>query len=164
MLGLAEFINDEPNEHVYGGQEASEKDMDVDFDANNAADTNDTLDEIVGVQVDKGFKGKGKSTDDDCGNVKSAKVPEVKNKLDKINLRNSPRILFRVITQLTRKQKQDIRDIRFGAFLDFKIKDVLKRLAYWLLEKFDADTYSLNVNGRSIMTTQKMLVKKSDLR
>ncbi|GKF90992.1 hypothetical protein Tco_0274693, partial [Tanacetum coccineum] len=41
----------------------------------------------------KGFKGKGKSTDDDCVNVKRAK---------------------------------DVRDIGFGTFLDFKIKDVPK--------------------------------------
>ncbi|GKE72835.1 hypothetical protein Tco_1534876, partial [Tanacetum coccineum] len=53
MLWLSEFINDEPNEHVHGGQETSEKDMDIDFAANNAADTYDTLEESVGVQVDK---------------------------------------------------------------------------------------------------------------
>ncbi|GJR39036.1 hypothetical protein Tco_1214720 [Tanacetum coccineum] len=246
--GEAEFLNDEPNEHVHGAQETSEKDMDVDFDANNAADINDTLDEIAGVQVDKmenhkaarkalnhgsngqgvvrkgklaaivkktkkeeaekagkrvavnrkkavlcekgyrkkdvvengkmsdnkeideldasidddfvtnvgarhgprmveekgkgrkkidddtmrsvkGFKGKGKSTDDDCANVKRAK----------------------------QRQKQDVRGIGFGAFLEFKIKDVPKRLAYWLLEKFNVDTCSLNVNGRSIMITPEVV-------
>ncbi|GKE67306.1 hypothetical protein Tco_1521467, partial [Tanacetum coccineum] len=66
----------------------------------------------------KGLKGKGKSTDDDCGNVKRGK---------------------------------DVRDIGFGTFLEYKIKGVPKRLAYWLLDKFDEDTCSLNVNGRSIM-------------
>ncbi|GKA13585.1 hypothetical protein Tco_0693231 [Tanacetum coccineum] len=68
----------------------------------------------------KGLKGKGKSTDDDCGNVKRGK---------------------------------DVRDIGFGAFLEYKIKGVPKWLAYWLLDKFDEDTCSLNVNGRSIMIT-----------
>ncbi|GKE32911.1 hypothetical protein Tco_1452233, partial [Tanacetum coccineum] len=72
---------------------------------------------------------------------------------DKINLRNPPGILFRVITHLTRRQKQDVRDIGFGAFLEYKIKGVPKWLAYWLLDKFDEDTCSLNVNGRSIMIT-----------
>ncbi|GJY13102.1 hypothetical protein Tco_0382411 [Tanacetum coccineum] len=48
-----ELINDEPNEHVHGAQETLEKDMDVYIAANNAADTNDTLDESARVQVDK---------------------------------------------------------------------------------------------------------------
>ncbi|GKD20435.1 hypothetical protein Tco_1222138 [Tanacetum coccineum] len=241
MLWIAEFINDEPNEHVYGAQETSKKDMDVYIDANNAADINDTLDESARVQVDKtenrkaprkgrkdklvalaekrknkqgekdgqgvvrkgklaaivektkkeqaekgtgkhvavkrkkailynkaadeldessddafvtnvgarhrpgidkekglgrkkldddttrsvkGLKGKGKSTDDDCGNVKRGK---------------------------------DVRDIGFGAFLKYKIKGVPKWLAYWLLDKFDEDTCSLNVNNRTIMITSKVV-------
>ncbi|GKB01179.1 hypothetical protein Tco_0829223 [Tanacetum coccineum] len=53
MLWLVEFINDEPIEHVHGAQETSENDMDVYIAANNAADTDDTLDESVRVQVDK---------------------------------------------------------------------------------------------------------------
>ncbi|GKD38273.1 hypothetical protein Tco_1258480, partial [Tanacetum coccineum] len=48
-----EFINDEPNEHVYGAQETLKKDMDVYIDANNAANINDTLDESARVQVEK---------------------------------------------------------------------------------------------------------------
>ncbi|GKA40162.1 hypothetical protein Tco_0732755 [Tanacetum coccineum] len=53
MLWIAEFINDEPNEHVYGAQETSKKDMNVYIDANNGGDTNNTLDESTRVQVDK---------------------------------------------------------------------------------------------------------------
>ncbi|GKD31769.1 hypothetical protein Tco_1242547 [Tanacetum coccineum] len=53
MSWLAEFINDEPNEHFHGAQETSKKDMDVYIAANNAVDKNNTLDESVRVQVDK---------------------------------------------------------------------------------------------------------------
>ncbi|GJS96341.1 ulp1 protease family, C-terminal catalytic domain-containing protein [Tanacetum coccineum] len=123
----------------------------------NQGNDQDEVIDLTAPEWDDAGEGKGKSTDDDCANVKRAKVPEVKNNMDKINLRNPPRILFRVITQLTRRQKQDVRDIGFGAFLEFKIKDVPKRLAYWLLDKFDAGTRSLNVNGRSIMITPQVV-------
>ncbi|GKD81836.1 hypothetical protein Tco_1348675 [Tanacetum coccineum] len=224
-----EFINVEQHGNVHDEQETTGKDIDVYFVANNATDTNASLDEGAGVDVgnmetkigndkmdvDKtknhkgervflkkkfeernnkqGGKGAGKGV---AGKRKKEAICEKrkrkqvvgengnirdKNASDEVNKSTDDDFVANVgakhglgmdkekgegrkkwmMVMLNRrwflKQKHDVRDIGFGDFLDFKIKDVPKRLAYWLLDKFDADTCSLNVNNRTIMITSTVV-------
>ncbi|PWA88824.1 ulp1 protease family, C-terminal catalytic domain-containing protein [Artemisia annua] len=118
----------------------------------------------------------GNSSDDDFVSPKKTKIPkvtvskkkifttkrfEVKRKVgsgtkkakNRVHLRNPPDNLFRVITQLSDIQKKDVRSMGFGEVLEFKISKVPTRLAYWLLDRFDENTCSLDVNGKRINIT-----------
>ena len=78
-------------------------------------------------------------------------------KVDKITARNPPASLFKAITNLTPRQKQDVIDMGFGDVLKFKISKVPTRLAFWLLEKFDENTCSLNLPVRVIKITRELV-------
>ena len=75
----------------------------------------------------------------------------------RVRIRNPPGNLFRVITQLSDQQKKDVRSMGFGELLEFKINDIPTRLGYWLLDKFDADTCILDLNGRRISITPELV-------
>ncbi|PWA87360.1 hypothetical protein CTI12_AA128140 [Artemisia annua] len=77
--------------------------------------------------------------------------------VNRVHLRNPPGSLFRVITEMSDIQKKDVRSMGFGEVLAFKIKDIPTRLAYWLLDRFDENTCTLDVNGRSISITPDLV-------
>ncbi|GKC05298.1 hypothetical protein Tco_0996908 [Tanacetum coccineum] len=64
------------------------------------------------------------------------------------------------------RQKQVVIDIGFGKVIDFKIKDIPTRLAYWLVDHFDEESCRLNVKGKEIEITRELvrdvLVLKSE--
>ena len=80
-----------------------------------------------------------------------------KGPTERIHQRNPPTNLFRVISQLSNEQKQALREIGFGDLIDYKILDVPTRLAYWLLDRFDEETCSLDVNGKKIEITREVV-------
>lgn len=89
----------------------------------------------------------------------NAPVKECTDKVpsERIHQRNPPKNLFQVISQLSNTQKQALREIGFGNLIEYKIKDVPTRLAYWLLDKFDEETCSLDVNGKRIEITREVV-------
>ncbi|GJV17991.1 ulp1 protease family, C-terminal catalytic domain-containing protein [Tanacetum coccineum] len=83
-----------------------------------------------------------------------------KDKVKRVNRIHSwipPTSLFRVMTQLAGRQKQAVIDIGFGKVIDFKIKDIPTRLAYWLVDHFDEESCRLNVNGKEIEITRELV-------
>ena len=54
-------------------------------------------------------------------------------------------------------QRQNLIDMGFGDVLEFKISRIPTRLAFWLLEKFDEKTCTLNLPGRVIKITRELV-------
>ncbi|GKC51980.1 hypothetical protein Tco_1074725 [Tanacetum coccineum] len=61
------------------------------------------------------------------------------------------------IPNLSRKQEEDVIDMRFAAVLGFKIKDVPTRLSYSLLDNFDEDAWMMKFYGKSISITRETM-------
>ena len=91
------------------------------------------------------------------GTVKPRKVSKDNDKDDRIVSRNPPASLFKAMTQLTPMQRQDVIDMGFGDILKFKINKVPTRLAFWLMDRFDENTCSLNLPGRVIPITRELV-------
>ncbi|KAK9078396.1 hypothetical protein SSX86_002453 [Deinandra increscens subsp. villosa] len=81
----------------------------------------------------------------DSRTVKRAPLPP-KHKLydgQKISPRNTPRHLCGVIQVLTDEQKEVVKAMGFGAFLEMKLTQIPTALAYWLVNNYDVGTGSL---------------------
>ncbi|KAK9064987.1 hypothetical protein SSX86_016370 [Deinandra increscens subsp. villosa] len=81
----------------------------------------------------------------DSRTVKRAPLP-LKHKVcdgQKISPRNTPRNLCGVIQVLTDEQKEVVKAMGFGAFLDMKLTQIPTALAYWLVNNYDVGTGSL---------------------
>ncbi|PWA45563.1 Peptidase C48, SUMO/Sentrin/Ubl1 [Artemisia annua] len=81
------------------------------------------------------------------------KVDQVK----RVQARNPPKKLYQVITELSSRQKESVREIGFSELLEFKINNVPTRLSYWLLDNFDEEACCLIVNGRRIEITRDLV-------
>ena len=95
---------------------------------------------------EKKKKGKEKmvnNVDDNC------------EEMDRVHLRIPPLSLFRVLTNLTDKQRQSVRDMGFGGILEYRLSEIPTRLGYWVLDKFDEDSCSLKFNGNTIRVTRE---------
>ncbi|PWA74635.1 RecF/RecN/SMC [Artemisia annua] len=107
----------------------------------------------------EGDKGKTKQAEAHRTDDVNVPVKECTDKVptERIHQRNPPTNLFRVISKLSNEQKQGLREIGFGNLIEYKILDVPTRLAYWLLDKFDEETCSLDVNGKRIEITREVV-------
>ncbi|KAK9049805.1 hypothetical protein SSX86_031226, partial [Deinandra increscens subsp. villosa] len=75
----------------------------------------------------------------DSRTVKSSPLPPTLKAYDgrRIIPRNTPRHIWSVIKGLTDEQKDVVRGMGFGAFLELKITQIPTALSYWLLNNYD---------------------------
>ncbi|GJX04119.1 hypothetical protein Tco_0190035 [Tanacetum coccineum] len=95
--------------------------------------------------------------DPENSNVKEKAAKDKVKRVNRVHSRIPPNNLFWVMTQLSAREKQAVRDIGFGKLIDFKIKDIPTRLAYWLLDHFDEEACCLNINGKEIEITRELV-------
>ncbi|KAH6798821.1 Rhodanese/Cell cycle control phosphatase superfamily protein [Perilla frutescens var. frutescens] len=63
--------------------------------------------------------------------------------------RTCPALLVQAIENFNPTQKQEVRDIGFGALLNLKIYIIPLKLAYWLLENFDSKRCQILLRGNA---------------
>lgn len=79
------------------------------------------------------------------------------SKFPRVLIKSFPGPLFEVIKDLTDEQKESVTGLGFGSMLEFEINAMPSRLGYWLLERFDAETETLKVFGKSIEVTSEVV-------
>ncbi|CAI9296588.1 unnamed protein product [Lactuca saligna] len=75
--------------------------------------------------------------------------------LHKISCRMSPKSIYMAVKGMSYSQKEMVRRMGFGAFLDIKLDSVSSRLDYYLVEKFRAKTSTIKTNKGEILITKK---------
>ncbi|KAH6780504.1 hypothetical protein C2S52_011741 [Perilla frutescens var. hirtella] len=76
-----------------------------------------------------------------------------------LKTRTCPSLLVDAIENLNPIQKQQVRDIGFGALLNLKISNIPLKLAYWLLENFDSKRCEIQLKGNA-----KVHIREDDVR
>ncbi|GJT31393.1 hypothetical protein Tco_0911668 [Tanacetum coccineum] len=145
-----EHIRDKPEEALDG------ESTDDDFVASKKIKMN----KVVGIKIKPSST---TATNGKCiadpknSNMKEKVAKDKVERVNRVHSRIPPINLFLVMTQLSVRQKQAVRDIGFGKHIDFKIKDIPTHLAYWLLDHFDEEACCLNINGKEIEITRELV-------
>ncbi|KAK9049765.1 hypothetical protein SSX86_031267 [Deinandra increscens subsp. villosa] len=95
----------------------------------------------------------------DSRTVKSSPLPPTLKAYDgrRIIPRNTPRHIWSVIKGLTDEQKDVVRGMGFGAFLELKITQIPTALSYWLLNNYDVNTQSLVTQNGVVKIDEKLI-------
>ncbi|XP_057774966.1 uncharacterized protein LOC130993945 [Salvia miltiorrhiza] len=68
-------------------------------------------------------------------------------KLPTLNTRTTPAAFHDALLKLNDAQMSAVRDIGFGSILDLKVKDLPGGLGYWILKKFNPQTFEIEVDA-----------------
>ncbi|GJX74804.1 hypothetical protein Tco_0313399 [Tanacetum coccineum] len=85
------------------------------------------------------------------------KVGDNLEEMDRVLLRIPPISLFRIMTNLTEKQRQYVREMGFSGILEYRLSEIPTSLGYWVLDKFDEDSCSLIFRGNTIHVTREAM-------
>ncbi|CAH9105280.1 unnamed protein product [Cuscuta epithymum] len=87
---------------------------------------------------------------------KRAVVNDLKVQYHSLYTRSSPNVVMNAISKLSHKQREQVREVGFGALLDLGIRELPSKLGYWIVDNFDPISCSLKLGkGRKIHITEE---------
>lgn len=70
--------------------------------------------------------------------------------------RSSPRCLYDAVRKMNSQQKQAVKEMGFGHLLNWNIRTLPRRLAYWVVDNFNSKSCDLMThNGRTLTVTEE---------
>ncbi|MFS7904965.1 hypothetical protein Hanom_Chr01g00042241 [Helianthus anomalus] len=76
-----------------------------------------------------------------------------------LNTRSSPKQLFNAMMRLSDRQKEAINKMGFGGLLGFSVNGIPDKIAFHVVDNFDADSISLNLGNRILLLDGGLISK-----
>ncbi|KAJ0630070.1 hypothetical protein HanHA300_Chr00c0516g0776141 [Helianthus annuus] len=89
--------------------------------------------------------------------VKRKEIPSLKT-------RSSPKKLYNAISYMSQRQEEAVKEMGFGGLLGFVVDEIFEKLAFHVVDQFDADRLTLNLGKAQLPMTSTLISKLLGIR